>query len=343
MKGKRFKRSTGSRQYDKPPPYLTAIKKRWIAIAAFGLLCLFGLVFSILQLTRYYNDYRGHKQQSEQLREAYHQVNDSEQAVKTESEEGPFSDFDAFQGYDSDESISEENWDLEPASPLEDERSKQIQPKPYPQNPYNRIQAKFKGLLKQNKDVIGWLHIEDMLDEAVVQRDNQYYLRRDYLGYHNANGALFLDERIGLNLRPPVMFIYGHNMKTGAMFGNLRYYRRLDYYKQHPFITFDTLYEDGQYIVFAAGDVALHMGAMEFTGIFQLSNSTVSQWETAIERLMLRSVFRGEIDILPEDQLLFLVTCTADDNTRSVVAARRVRPDEDLSHLSMLVSRARLQ
>ena len=31
-----------------------------------------------------------------------------------------------------------------------------------------------------------------MLDEAVVQRDNSYYLNRDYRGYHNANGAIFL-------------------------------------------------------------------------------------------------------------------------------------------------------
>lgn len=56
----------------------------------------------------------------------------------------------------------------------------------------------------------------------MVQRDNTYYLNRDYLGYHNDNGAIFLDMGCDLTGNPKALILYGHNMKTGAMFGNLR-------------------------------------------------------------------------------------------------------------------------
>ena len=46
----------------------------------------------------------------------------------------------------------------------------------YPQNPGRRISARFRPLREKNKDVIGWLQIGKMVDEAVVQRDNEYYM-----------------------------------------------------------------------------------------------------------------------------------------------------------------------
>lgn len=59
------------------------------------------------------------------------------------------------------------------------------------------------------------------------------------------NGAIFLDESCDLSTRPYTLMLYGHNMKSGAMFGNLRNYENLTYYKNNPFIKFDTAYEDG--------------------------------------------------------------------------------------------------
>ena len=68
----------------------------------------------------------------------------------------------------------------------------------YPLNPYRAVRSPFITLKKKNPDIIGWLTAKDMLDEAVVQRDNEYYLRRDYQGKNNDNGALFLDESCDL-------------------------------------------------------------------------------------------------------------------------------------------------
>ena len=69
-------------------------------------------------------------------------------------------------------------------------------------NPYALIQKRFERIRRQNQDIIGWLTIDDLLDMAVVQRDNTYYLNRDYQGYHNVNGAVFLEESCDLRTRP---------------------------------------------------------------------------------------------------------------------------------------------
>lgn len=117
----------------------------------------------------------------------------------------------------------------------------------WPGNPSMTVSVRLQKLQKQNKDIIGWLSIPDMLEQAVVQRNNTYYLNLDSLGYHNANGALFLEEGISLTTRPDTYIIFGHNMKTGEMFGSLRLYTDVGYYRRHPVIDFSVLYEEGRY------------------------------------------------------------------------------------------------
>ena len=44
----------------------------------------------------------------------------------------------------------------------------------WPGNPSMTISPQLKKLQRQNKDIVGWLSIPDMLAQAVVQRDNTY-------------------------------------------------------------------------------------------------------------------------------------------------------------------------
>lgn len=91
----------------------------------------------------------------------------------------------------------------------------------YLDNPQLTVSSRFKALQKESKYIVGWLSIHRLLDEAVAQRDNIYYLDHDVMGTSNVNGALFLDAAISLKTRPYAYIIYGHNMKSGAMFGSL--------------------------------------------------------------------------------------------------------------------------
>lgn len=207
----------------------------------------------------------------------------------------------------------------------------------YAENPYGIIADRFLSLRRRNSDIIGWLNIPDQLDTAVVQRDNSYYLNRDSLGYHNVNGAIFLEESCKLRPRPYTFIRYGHNMKTEAMFGRLHAYESLSYYKEHAFLTFDTIYEEGSYVIVASGTINVNPSSWGYVSLYDLLSTSKARREKGLNALLNRSVFQSQVDVTPEDQLLILVTCVKDDTERRVVLARRIREEETTEELTRLV------
>ncbi len=215
-----------------------------------------------------------------------------------------------------------------------------LPPVPYPNNRYKTVTTRFTRLQRQNRDIVGWLNVDGLLDTAVVQRDNEYYLRRDYQGYHNENGAIFLEESISLDTRPYTLILYGHNMKTGAMFGSLRNLEDIGFYRKHPIVTFDSIYEDGRYVIFSVAEVSLKTTDRNYAGFYRLNSCTRMEREDIIDDLINLSVHTCPIDVNADDQLLLLVTCVDDDAERRVVAARRVRPGETEEQLISLLQNA---
>lgn len=207
----------------------------------------------------------------------------------------------------------------------------------YAENPYGIIADRFLSLRRRNSDIIGWLNIPDQLDTAVVQRDNSYYLNRDSLGYHNVNGAIFLEESCKLRPRPYTFILYGHNMKTEAMFGRLHAYESLSYYKEHAFLTFDTIYEEGSYVIVASGTINVNPSSWGYVSLYDLLSTSKARREKILNALLNRSVFQSQVDVTSEDQLLVLVTCVKDDTERRVVLARRIREEEATEELTRLV------
>ena len=211
----------------------------------------------------------------------------------------------------------------------------------YPDNPKMTVSSRFKALRKESKYIMGWLSIQKMVDEAVVQRDNVYYLDHDALGKQNVNGALFLDSSISLKTQPYTYIIYGHNMKSGAMFGNLRNYENSTFYRNDPFITFDTMYETGRYVIFAVGCVSIEEWGRNYLDFYALRSANVPERQAAIDALIGASVHTCPIEVEVNAQLLVLVTCLEKDDERRVVAARRVREGEDEATLKKLVNMSR--
>lgn len=210
---------------------------------------------------------------------------------------------------------------------------------PYPLNKYASVSNRFRKLQQQNKDIIGWLTIENVVDEGVVQRDNEYYLRRDYKGYHNQNGSVFMDENCELKTRPYTITLYGHNMKSGAMFGFMHHYEHLNFYHEHPFVQFDTAYEDGRYVIFSIGVVSTKAYDADYLNLSKLNSYTAAWRQEAIRTLQLRSLYTTTVDVAPEDQILLLMTCAQDDAERWVIAARRVREGETETQLAERIRR----
>lgn len=204
---------------------------------------------------------------------------------------------------------------------------------PYPYNSSLRISDRFTDLRRKGKYITGWLRM-DNVDEPVVLKDNSYFLTRDATGKKNVNGAIFMDAGTRLETRPYTVILYGHNMKSGSMFGRLRKYRDSGYLRKNRFITFDTMYEDGRYAVFAAAEINVVPGTSGYFDIWSLDDHTRAGREAAIRKLESRSFSGVAVDVQPEDQILLLVTCVEDDDYRLIVAARRLRDGETESTLT---------
>ena len=131
---------------------------------------------------------------------------------------------------------------------------------------YPEVNEKFLPLLEQNKDVIGWITMGDpddpFIDNVVVQGDdNAYYLDHNLNGDYSKTGTVFADyrEKITPQNTPANTILYGHNVVTGEYFAKLtRYFNYrygkdngLDWYRKYPTITFNTLYHDKTYKIFA--------------------------------------------------------------------------------------------
>lgn len=75
-----------------------------------------------------------------------------------------------------------------------------------------------------NSDIVGWIAIPDTRIDYpfVIKDDNDYYLRRDLYGKQATAGSLFMDYRCDKDFNNFNTIIYGHNMKNGSMFGDLK-------------------------------------------------------------------------------------------------------------------------
>lgn len=114
-------------------------------------------------------------------------------------------------------------------------------------------------------------------------------------------------------------------------------------YPDNPFITFDTLYEEGRYVIFAVSTVSTDVTHWRYVDFARLLSPYAENREQVITDLYRFSLYAKRIDVQPEDQILLLMTCTEDDTQRRVIAARRIRADETEETLRQEVARVRLR
>jgi sortase B len=194
----------------------------------------------------------------------------------------------------------------------------------------------FQDLLSVNKDVKGWISVPDTnIDYVVVQSSNEdpeYYLRRNIFKKDDKAGTLFIDYKSSIEDKTQNLVIHGHNMySTDNMFHYLTEYKNLDFYKERPVFTFDTIYQTGKWKIFA---VFITNGSSEKEELFDYTRTdftSSSDFLNFVYRLRIRSLYLMDtVDINENDQLLTLSTCSYEvKNYRTVVVARKLRGGED--------------
>lgn len=205
------------------------------------------------------------------------------------------------------------------------------------------VQEKFKTLYLRNQDFIGWLYIEDTaIDYPVMQTpdDEQYYIKRDFDGNYSSSGSIFAD--ISSNIQTPSdnILLYGHNMNTGTMFKALLNYENQEWFKEHPYIQFDTLYKDTTYKVIATFRTQIYTNEYDGFVYYDFFNATNEEdFNNYVSNIKQLSSIQSDESASYGDELLSLSTCAYHtDNGRFVVVAKKISEKEiDMSKVPIEV------
>ena len=192
----------------------------------------------------------------------------------------------------------------------------------------------FNALYQINQKLCGWLKINGTgIDYPVVHpADNDYYLHHTFYDSYSSAGVPFLDYRCDFsedNMSGNTI-IYGHNLNSGRMFHDIVNYKNVSYYKEHPVISYNTVYADHDWKIigmfFTNADMSLEDS---FAYHMFINKQSDEEFYALLNEAMQRSFFTTGVDVNAEDKLLMLSTCdNAFDNSRLVLLARMVRPGE---------------
>lgn len=213
---------------------------------------------------------------------------------------------------------------------------------------FPEVNEEFLPFLAINEDVVGWITMGDpddpFINYVVVQGDdNSFYLDHNLEGEKNVGGTIFADyhDKITAQSAPANIILYGHNMASGEYFGKLiRYFNYrygqdlgLDWYKQNPTITFNTLYKNSTYKIFAGmvvntqeehGEVFHYLRGRKF--------GTKAEFDDYVAQILDRTTFYTDVDLKYGDNLITLSTCLLDYgknvDLRWVLFGREVREGE---------------
>lgn len=173
--------------------------------------------------------------------------------------------------------------------------------------------------MMNNPDIVAYIYIDGTnINNVVVQgADNSRYLYVDAFGNSNANGAIFMDYRNNTDFSDPNTVIYGHNMRNGTMFHDLRHYMNRSFLDAHPHIKIIT---DDYVMIYEVFSV--FSTRIDFYYI-QIEFESREEFGGLISEIMRRNVHNTDITANMDDNILVLSTCTnAESDTRYVVVGR---------------------
>lgn len=191
------------------------------------------------------------------------------------------------------------------------------------------VENPYADLFLQNEDMVAWLQIEGtQIDYPVMwtPEDENYYLYKDFNGKEDKNGSLILDTDSSLNPLTTNLIIHGHNMKSGAMFGDLTDYEDASYWEDHRYITLYTEECERRYEVLAVFRSQVYKKTdtvFKFYKFFQAD--TAEEFDDFYQNIKELSLYDTGVTAEFGDHFLTLSTCVYHvQNGRFVVVAKEI-------------------
>lgn len=95
----------------------------------------------------------------------------------------------------------------------------------------------FDGLWEINPEIYAWIEVPDTkINYPILQHEGEdqgYYLTRDLYGKSNQAGSIYTEDYNNKDFQDYHTVLYGHNMKNGSMFHNVRYFADREFFEEH--------------------------------------------------------------------------------------------------------------
>ena len=185
------------------------------------------------------------------------------------------------------------------------------------------ILKKYKKVYEKNNDLVGWIKIKDTnIDYPVMQTkdDYSYYLKRNFNKKSSIYGTPFVGDGCGINPNSDNVIIYGHNMKNGTMFGQLKNFSKDDSaYNKSKYFWIFTPEKTYRYEIISAYTTAVN------SDTYTLFKGPGQEFVDYMNKIVSYSDVKttpGELGV--DDKIVTLSTCTGNESTRYVVQGKRV-------------------
>ena len=189
----------------------------------------------------------------------------------------------------------------------------------------NELIQRYAPLAEMNPDFCGWLSIDGTSINYPIMHtptDPEKYLHLNFNEDYSILGLPFLDGKC--NLDSSQLILYGHNMRNGAMFGELLNYTDEAFWKEHQFISFDTLYEERIYEVIAVFYDRVYYQHEDCYKFYEFIEGDEEDVLDALLHYKSKSLYDTGFEVEGDGQLIALTTCSYHtDDGRFVVIGQR--------------------
>lgn len=95
----------------------------------------------------------------------------------------------------------------------------------------------FEGLQAINPEIYAWIEVPGTkINYPILQHegeDQSFYLTRDMYGERSQAGSIYTEDYNNKDFQDYHTVLYGHNMKNGSMFHNVRYFAEREFFDEH--------------------------------------------------------------------------------------------------------------
>ena len=181
------------------------------------------------------------------------------------------------------------------------------------------------NLFEKNIDYRGWIKIDNTnINYPILQgQDNEEYLYKDINNEYIVSGSIFMNYlNNGFDDQNTVLF--GHNMKNGTMFANLKKYKEEDFFYNNNYIEIEL--SNGQYLKYKVFSVYITDINDNYT---KTSFEDKDEYKEFLERIKNKSIYKSDISVNENDKIITLSTCSYEfDDARLVVTGKLIYKEQ---------------